>query len=39
MKRICFICRNTGKIQGGQFAGLPCPNNSKHIGYEKGEEE
>ncbi len=23
--RICFICRNTGRIQAGQFANLPCP--------------
>lgn len=25
MRRMCFICGNTGKIQGGQFWGLACP--------------
>jgi|TARA_R110000823_G_C15619765_1_gene467443 hypothetical protein len=39
MKRICFICGNSGYIKAGQFAGLPCPNNSKHIGYERDDEE
>jgi hypothetical protein len=33
--RICFICRNQGRIQAGQFAGLPCP----ACGLHKEEEE
>ena len=35
MERICFICRNTGYIQAGLFAGLPCPQNRKHYGEEE----
>lgn len=34
--RICFICRNTKRIQAGQFAGLPCPSCGLH---KEGEEK